>query len=157
MNKKIKRSSNKLNKKRSLKGGKQPKSNKKRSSKNNKRSRRVIRRNKKGSKGGASPSGESLSVQANIAGDNILPRQDLALTPGAGIGIGRQDSWRADSRPVSGEESLGRQLEKVNLGVRPDSSELLLAKLINFIKNPENSIFSGGKTDLKHYNVFISI
>jgi len=177
-NRKLKRSFKKLNQRRSLKGGKPPKSKKNRSSKNNKRSRRVVRRNKKGSKGGAasSPGGSTLgSIQASSSGDEILPRQDLARTPGAGVGRGVWDSPRADSRPVSveTEESLGRRLEGVKLGVRPDRRDvgrrktetelflmskttLLLARLINFIKNPENSILSGGEKDLKHSNAFIN-
>jgi len=177
-NRKLKRSSKKLNNRRSLKGGKPSKSKKKRSSKNNKRSRRVVRRNKKGSKGGAasSPGGSTLgSIQVDPSGASFDVRTDLAGTPGAGVGRGVWDSPRPDSRPVSveSEESLERRLEGVKLGVRPDRRDvgrrktetelflmskttLLLARLINFIKNPENSILSGGKTDLRHSNVFIN-
>ena len=54
-NRKLKKSSKKLNKNNLLKGGKPSKNKKKRSSKNNKRSRRIVKRNNKILKGGTSP------------------------------------------------------------------------------------------------------
>ena len=106
-NRKLKRSSKKLNKRRSLKGGKPSKSKKNRSSKNNKRSRRVVRRNKKGSKGGAasSPGGSTLgSIQVDPSGASFDVRQDLRFSEGKGVGVGEGwDSPRPDSRPVSVE------------------------------------------------------
>jgi len=135
-NKKLKRSSKKLNKKNLLKGGKLSKSKKKRSSKNNKRSRRVVRRNKKILKGGVGPSDEELAK-------HFSSRLDIAKLSARGSVRKSTQKPRVDQQQLERYSALEEKSKKLYDVKMPDENYEGEDRLTKWLKENEKFVENG--------------
>ena len=129
-NRKLKRSSKKLNKRRSLKGGKPSKSKKNRSSKNNKRSRRVVL------KGGVGPSDEELAK-------HFSSRIDIAKLSARGSVRKSTQKPRVDQQQLERYSALEEKAKKLYDVEMPDENYEGEDKLTKWLKENEKFVENG--------------
>ena len=129
-NKKLKRSSKKLNKNNLLKGGKLSKSKKKRSSKNNKRSRRVVL------KGGVGPSDEELAK-------HFSSRIDIAKLSARGSVRKSTQKPRVDQQQLERYSALEEKAKKLYDVEMPDENYEGEDKLTKWLKENEKFVENG--------------